>query len=171
MTRRLLEPARAAALAAAFALAAPAAYAAPPTAAQVERLLDAMDVESTLEAMAGQMEASMRSMEDTILGADPTPEQRARFDRTMAEQSATMREFMAPERLRPIWRDVYTEEFTAEEVQALADFYSSPTGRSILRKMPVATGRAMRAMQPMIEETVQQAQQTLVREFGTAPSR
>ena len=155
-------------LAAALVLCAPLAHAAPPMPAQVDRMLEAMDLETTLDGMVVQIEAATRDMGRSILGETATPEQRALFERVMAEQNDMMRQFMAPERLTPIYRSVYGELFTAEEVQAMTDFYASPAGRSILQKMPVAMGRAMQAMQPTVQEMMQQAQQTLERELKPA---
>src|SRR4029453_13506037 len=44
--------------------------------------------------------------------------------------------------------------FTTEELNALADFYGSPMGRSILKKMPAYMGALMPAMeQGLIEES------------------
>lgn len=163
-------PVLAAALAAALALCTPIAHAAPPSAAQIDRLLESMDLGSTLDAMVVQMETATRDMGRTMLGENATPEQRAQFDRVMAEQNALMRRLMSPERLAPIYREVYAQVFTAEEVQAMTAFYASPAGRSILQKMPVAMGRSMQAMQPMIQDLMQHAQQTLERELKAAPT-
>lgn len=45
-----------------------------------------------------------------------------------------MRELVRSDRLRQIMTETMIKRFTAEELGALADFYSSPVGRSIARK-------------------------------------
>lgn len=157
------------ALAAALLLSAPFAHAAPPTEAQVDRLLEVMDTQKMMDGMLAQMEQATQQMGRSMLGPDATAEQRAKFEKVMAGQQAVLREMLAADRLQPIYRSVYADVFTAEEVQAMTEFYSSPTGRSILDKMPQVMGRTMQAMQPLMREVMQQVQQSLQRELGAAP--
>ncbi len=44
--------------------------------------------------------------------------------------------------------------FTAEEIKALADFYESPTGRSVMAKMPVYTASVLPIIQHEIGRVV-----------------
>lgn len=156
------------ALAAALLLSAPFAHAAPPSQAQIDRLLEVMDTQKMMDGMLAQMEQATQQMGRSMLGPDATAEQRAKFDKVMAEQQAFLRRMLAADRLQPIYRTVYADVFSAEEVQAMTDFYSSPTGRSILQKMPQVMGRTMQEMQPLMREAMQEVQQSLQRELGTA---
>lgn len=153
------------ALAAALLLSAPFAHAAPPSEAQVDRLLQVMEVDRTLDAMLAQMQQATQQMGASMLGPDATAEQRAKFENVMAEQQALVRRTLTAERLQPIFRDVYTDVFTAAEVQAMTEFYSSEAGRGILQKMPQAMGRSMQAMQPLMQEMMQQVRQSLEKEL------
>lgn len=155
------------ALAAALLLSTPFAHAAPPSEAQVDRLLQVMDIDSTLDGMLAQMEQATQQMGHSMLGAEANAEQRAKFESVMAGQQALLRRMLTPDRLRPIFHEVYTEVFTAGEVQAMTEFYSSETGRGILRKMPQAMGRSMQAMQPLMRDMLQQVRQSLERELET----
>lgn len=157
-------------LAAALLLSAPFAHAAPPSEAQVDRLLEVMDLQKMLDGMLAQMEQATQQMGQSMLGENASAEERARFERTMADQQAFLQQMMTAEKLRPIYRSVYTDVFTAEEVQAMADFYGSEVGRSIMQKMPQVMGRSMQAMQPMMQEMMQQVQQSLERELKEAPA-
>lgn len=153
------------ALAAVLALAMPLAQAAPPSAAQVDAMLQAMDAPKTMEGIFAQMSASSRQMGQSMLGAEATDEQRARLDRVMQEQDRVLREAMRWENLAPIYRSVYIETFSAEEVEAMTRFYASPEGRSIMAKLPQAMARTMQAMQPMMQTLMQQVQESLRREL------
>lgn len=153
----------------ALALAAPLAQAAPPTVAQVDAMLQAMDAPKAMDGILAQMGASSRQMGQSMLGADVTAEQRATFDRVMQEQDRVMREALRWENLAPIYRTVYTETFTAGEVEAMTRFYASPEGRSIMAKLPQAMGRTMQEMQPLMQTLMQQVQTSLQKELAAPP--
>ena len=100
-------------LAVLLAAALPAAHAAPPTAAQVDALLEAMDVRATSEAMTLQLPASTREMAASMPGGPPSPEQREHTERAIAETNRFLREVMDWRRLEPAYRAVYADVFTA----------------------------------------------------------
>lgn len=160
-------------LATVLAIATPFAHAASPSPQQVDALLQAMDMKSMLPGMLAQIDGATQQMARSMLPADATAEQRAKFDRVMAQQQAFMRDALTWEKLAPIYRTVYGDVFTAEEVQAMTRFYTSPEGRSTLQKMPAAVGRTMQEMQPMMQSLMQQSQQMLQKELGTpaAPAK
>lgn len=60
-------------------------------------------------------------------------EQRGTFIRSMSQG-------VDPQRLRSFAVNAMTQVFTLEELNALADFYGSPVGRSMLRKFPKYMG-------------------------------
>lgn len=153
------------ALVAALLLSAPFAHAAPPSEAQVDRLLQVMDIGRTMDGVLAQMQQATQQLGHSMLGEEATDEQRAKFDKVMADQHALLRRTLTAERLQPVFREVYTDVFTAEEVQAMTEFYSSEAGRGILQKMPQAAGRSMQAMQPLMQEMLQQVRQSLEQEL------
>lgn len=141
-------------LAAACAFAAPAALAAEPSDAQVDRLIEVMDMQRMLDEMFAQMDIVGKQMSERMLGDDATPEQRAAVQDAMARQYASMRKFMSWENVGPVYRKVYRRLFTAEEIDAMIAFYGSEAGRGIMRKMPQAMELTMQEMQPMFETLV-----------------
>lgn len=48
----------------------------------------------------------------------------------------------------------YEKNLTAAEVKAMIDFYSSPTGQSVLAKMPAISADAMKEMQPILMKSM-----------------
>ncbi len=147
---------RAAALlfAVAGAFAAPTALATEPSDAQVDRLIEVMDMQRTLDEMFAQMDNVGKQMGERMLGEDATPEQRAAVQDAMARQHASMRRLMSWENIGPVYRKVYRRLFTAEEIDAMIAFYGSEAGRGIMRKMPQAMELTMQEMQPMFETMV-----------------
>ena len=136
------------------AFAAPAALATEPSDAQVDRLIEVMDMQRMLDEMFAQMDIVGKQMGERMLGEEATPEQRAAMQDAMARQQASMRKLMSWENVGPVYRKVYRRLFTAEEIDAMIAFYGSEAGRGIMRKMPQAMELAMQEMQPMFETMV-----------------
>lgn len=141
-------------LAAAGAFAAPVAFAAEPTDAQVDRLIEVMDMRRVLDEVFVQMDAMGAQMSEQFLGDDATPEQRAAVHDAMAKQHASMRKFMSWDNIGPVYRKIYRRLFTAEEIDAMIAFYGSETGRGIMRKMPQVMELGMQEMQPMLQTLI-----------------
>lgn len=137
------------------------AHAAPPTDAQIDRLLDTMDMRRTLDEMFVQIDAMGDSMGQQILGEDATPEQLVSLQKTLARQHDSMRKILSWDTMGPIYRKVYARLFTAEEVEAMTTFYGSDTGRSIMRKMPQAMQLSMEEMQPIMQSVIAEMQKNI----------
>lgn len=137
------------------------ARAAPPTDAQIDRLLETMDMRRTMDEMFVQIETMGNTMGQQMLGEDATPEQRASLEKTMARQRASMRRIMSWDTLGPIYRKIYARLFTAEEMEAMIAFYGSDTGRGIMRKMPQAMQLSMEEMQPIMETMIAEMKQNI----------
>jgi hypothetical protein len=144
------------------------ASAAAPTEAQLDKLLDTMDMRRTLDEMFVQMEAMTEAMGMQMLGEDATAEQRESLRRISEKQHSAMRKTMSWETMAPIYRRVYARLFTADEVDAMIGFYGSDTGRGIMRKIPQAMQLSMEEMQPMIETMVADMQKTMQTELQRA---
>ena len=157
----------AAALAVSVFAASPAG-ATPPTEAQVDKLMETMDMRRTLDDMFTQMDAMGASMGQQMLGEDATPEQRASMRDIIARQQASMRKVMSWDTLGPIYRRVYAKLFTAEEIEAMTAFYGSETGRGIMRKMPQAIQLSMEEMQPIMRTMIADMRKTLETELQNA---
>lgn len=142
-------------------LAAPVALAAEPTDAQVDRLIETMDMRRILDDIFTQMDAMGLQMGEQFLGGDATPEKRERMRQAIAKQQAATRKAMSWDNLGPVYRNVYRKLFTAEEIDAMIAFYGSEAGRSILRKTPQAMELAMQEMQPMMQSLIADMQKAL----------
>ncbi len=108
--------------------------------------IDSSDVEVAAQAYAatypmGKMIEEMRAASI----AQAPPAQKATLERAFEamDVDALQREMTA----------LMAKHFDAGELWALADFYGSPEGRSVLRKMPVY----MAEFQPFLQQQVMQA--------------
>jgi uncharacterized protein len=144
------------------------ALAAPPTDAQIDKLLDTMDMQRTLDEVFVQIENMGESMGLQMLGEDATAEQRESLQRITKQQQAVMRKTMSWDTMAPIYRRIYAKLFSAEEVEAMTAFYGSETGRGIMRKTPQAMQLSMEEMQPMMQSMIADMQKALQTELKPA---
>ena len=143
-------------------LATAAAWAAPTNDEQVDRLLQVMRAEQTLAAVVPQVEAAQKQMVDQVLaGQEVTPEQRQRIDALVKKSNARMADMLSWEKMQPLYRDIYWQTFSAEDMYAMIAFYCSPAGQAVLDKMPALMQHTMVAMQKMIAPMLQDMQRDL----------
>jgi hypothetical protein len=105
--------------------------AAPPTEQQVRQLMDVIGLGKSLSQMNTQIVASMKQALPCVA---------SNYWQDFIDQSGS-REFIG--RLVP----VYQKHFTADDVQGLIKFYSSPLGQKVLSQMPAAMAEANQAGQ------------------------
>ncbi len=140
------------------------ALAAPPTDSDINRLLAASRAQAMLDAMLPQMEAMQAQQfaqmtQNTAL----TPDQKERVQRIQKRTSQTLRETLSWSQLRPMYVDIYKQSFSREDVLAMAEFYESPAGQSLLDKTPTLMQNLMLAIQqktlPLLSELEKDLQQ------------
>ncbi|MDZ4858807.1 MAG: DUF2059 domain-containing protein [Candidatus Hydrogenedentes bacterium] len=82
------------------------------------------------------------------------------------ESRQAFRDFMTKhfdvESLTNSMRNVMTNHFTADELKALADFYGSPVGKSVMKKF----GAYMAEMGPVIESELAKAEALATRDLA-----
>lgn len=162
---------RRAALALILCLCAPMALAAAPTTQQIDRLLDLTRVRQTVEAMWPQLEASQRQMiEQMLAGRTLDDQQRALVQRVATRGIEVTRKALAWENLAPLYRDIYGQTFTAEDMDVMIEFYSSKAGQRLLDKMPQLMQNTMVAMQKIMVPLMQELQTEIARELPTPPA-
>ena len=105
--------------------------AAPPTEQQVRQLMDVIGLGNSLSQMNTQIVASMKQALPCVA---------SNYWQNFIDQNGS-REFIG--RLVP----VYQKHFTADDVQGLVKFYSSPLGQKVLSQMPLAMAEANQAGQ------------------------
>ncbi|MCC5097966.1 DUF2059 domain-containing protein [Xanthomonas campestris] len=131
-----------------LALAAPVAWAQAPSDADVNRLLAASRAQTMLDTMLPQIEA-MQQQQFAQLTAQRQldADQQAQLQRIQDRTRQTMRKALSWSELRPMYVDLYKRSFSREDVIAMAEFYESSAGQSLLDKTPALTQNLMGAIQ------------------------
>lgn len=147
--------------------AAPLAAAQQPSEAQVDRLLEVMRAKETLDATLPQVQAMQQQMvAQMTAGQELDEEDRARINRMLESTNSSLATVLTWERMGPLYRDIYAQTFTAEDVEAMIGFYESPAGQKTLDKMPQLMQNTMNAVQQLVMPLLQQLEQDIAAELG-----
>lgn len=126
--------------------------------AAINRMLDAMEYEKSVQQMMVQMKAmlpqqmaagSRAAIQQSNLAEDKKQEAIAKLDKEMPEVATQIfdqflgKDFVAEATRMVI--DIYGRHFTTEEINQLADFYSTPVGKKMTAKLPVIMQESMQA--------------------------
>jgi hypothetical protein len=118
--------------------------------ADIDRLLEVMDMQAMMAAMMDQVAQAQEPMLVEAFGKDASQADRARMQALMAKANEITRRHMAWPVLEPVVRDVYAQVFSKQEVAAMTAFYATPEGSAILRKSPQAAALTMQKLQPIM---------------------
>jgi len=116
------------------------AYAAQPTEQQVRQLMDVIGLGKSLSQMNAQIASSMKQALPCVS---------ANYWQDYMDENSS-KDFVG--RLVPI----YQKHFTADEVNGMVKFYSSPLGQKVLTEMPLALAEANQAGQQWSHDHTQQ---------------
>ena len=143
------------------------AAAAPASDASIEQLLSLSRTQGYLEAVFASVDQSVkRGLTEATKDSPLTPEQQGRLNAVPGRVEALLRDAMAWDKLEPEFKTLYRETFDQEEVDGLVTFYSSPTGRAFVRKMPLVQQNALLISQKYLQTLLPQVQ-TLVQQALT----
>jgi len=149
------------------------ALAAPPSDADINRLLAASRAQSMLDTMLPQIEAMQRQQFQQVAEQRQLDEaKKAQLQRIEQRTNQTIRQALSWQQLRPMYVDLYKKTFSKEDVLAMAEFYESSAGQSLLDKTPALMQNVMVAiqdkMQPLFVD-LQKDLEAIVNE-GNAPA-
>ncbi|WP_157971406.1 DUF2059 domain-containing protein [Dyella sp. C9] len=128
------------------ALAMPAmAVEAPPTDASLHKLLDVTHVHSLVDNMMAQTRAMMQQSVEANLASQSQLDdgQRKIISDSEQKMQALLANELAWAKLEPVYMDIYRKSFTQKEVDDMTAFYLSPSGQSMVTKMPQVMAQTM----------------------------
>ncbi len=121
------------------------------TLADAEAVFANMQMEDMLaKVLEKQMSAQNKMMAANMekqLGGKIDPAEMEAFQKKIYE---TMLEAMNPEQMKNDMVQLYAENFTKEELSAMAAFNSTPAGKAMIEKQPMIQGRIQEMMMPRI---------------------
>jgi hypothetical protein len=116
--------------------------------AKVEELVSVMHMDRMMNQMLGIVKEQAEQSMQRVPGADSlTPEQKKVVTDYQAKAMQIVIDSMGWKSLEPQFVTLYAENFTEDEIDGMLAFYKSPTGQSVLNKMPKLTTAAMQLAQ------------------------
>jgi hypothetical protein len=145
-----------------------AARAVPPSDESILKMMNALQLQTTLDQLVAQLDAGMKSgLQQWTQGKELTPLQTAQIGQLEAKMSATIKEELAFAKVKDVYLQSLRESFTQDEVNGINAFYSSPAGKAMIEKLPVATRKTQDLLQarmgPMIMK-IKTMQQDFIKE-------
>ena len=132
--------------------------------AAAEQIFAAANPGATLKPVFAQVGAAMRQQMEPMLDKQlPKTADREAVRKDISDFQdrvlKRMTEELRVEKMKPAIVQMYVDEFTLEQLQAIADFYKSPAGQALSSKMPVIAAKGMQAGQQLIQGFLPELQQ------------
>lgn len=122
----------------------------------VEELLRITNADSLVDNMYAQVGQMLGGMKDQ-LGIQESEQEI--FEAHTQKVVDLMREHMSWEKMKDPMIDIYLRHYSEQEIQDMLTFYNSPTGRSMVEKMPAVMGDSIQLSQSMLQAFMPQLQQ------------
>jgi hypothetical protein len=123
--------------------------------------LELLEVTNT-KKMLDQMMTSMEGiMEQQLKLIELPPEGQEAAKAVQKENIDWFSEFFVWEQMRDMYVDIYIEVFTEDELKELIQFYKSPLGQKMLKKMPELMQKSLQKTQTMLQENMPAFQERL----------
>lgn len=133
-----------------------------PSPASIEKLLSVTQSDKIMDQVFANMDGLMKNMvSQTVRQNKMTEEGRKIMDNFMARTIRIMKDELSWEKTKPIYVQVYSENFTQKEVDDLLAFYDTPTGKALIQKMPVVMHKSMELTQARIGPMIQRMQEEM----------
>jgi len=126
-----------------------------PTEESVRRLFEVMHTSQMIDTVMSQMDASLRESLERATGGRPLNAQQQQIhDDMRAKILGMLKEELNWSHLEPQLVEVYRNIFTSGEIDAMLRFYDSPSGRSVVAKLPQATQQMMQLTQERVRTLI-----------------
>lgn len=113
------------------------AWAAPPSDESLTRLLDLMQSKQQIDGMIRQVDGVIqKNAEQALQGRTMSAHDQEVFNAMKSQMTAAVKDEFSWAALEPIFRGVYRQTFSQEEVDGMIAFYQTPTGRAVVTKLP-----------------------------------
>ena len=99
------------------------------------------------------LQSSFASL-DSYMGSELNAQQKQQMATATAE-------VFSWDKLEPAFYSIYTESFTANELQQINDFYRSETGQSLVLKTPEISAKTMVVIQETVQDSLPKLQQVI----------
>ncbi len=136
-----------------------AAESSPPSKASIRELLEATHAHKLVDTMMSQMDGLLRkSVQQAMSGQPVDAGEQKIIDAQITKLNDLLKQQMSWDKMEPMYIDLYRQTFTQKEVNDILAFYRTPSGQSMIEKMPVLMTRVMQTAQSMVATLMPQLQ-------------
>ena len=134
---------------------------APPSEQSIRELQALMQAHNMINTAVAQMDATLRPMmQKALAGRQQLSEREQQIvDDAHARIQAVMREQLRWDNFEPMMISVYEKTFSQKEVDGMKAFYRTPTGQSVIAKMPLVMQQTMQSMQSRMADMIPRIQE------------
>ena len=135
------------------------AYAETPSSASIEQLINITDSKQQYEQELQYSEQSYNDMMQQLIDSQKNylaKKDQEKFKTLQKEMLALMMKESQWEHIKPTMIQIFQEVYTQEEVNSMIEYYKTPIGRSILKKMPLVTEKNNAFLQQQMEKFMPQ---------------
>jgi len=131
-----------------------------PTDDSVRQLLEVMDSKRLVEAIPQQVDNMMQAtLQQSLQGQVLSPQQQQAIDQMRARVAELMKEEVDWSVLEPTYIKLYEDSFSQAEIDGLVAFYTSPSGRAVVQKLPLVMQNLMVLIQQRTARLIPKIQQ------------
>ncbi|MBZ5572032.1 MAG: DUF2059 domain-containing protein [Acidobacteriia bacterium] len=145
----------------------------PATRADILRLFRAMNTDQQVREVMQQVLAQSRALSREAIKQRHPDVTEAELDRMDKDSEEIARTFPVAELIQDMV-PVYQKHLNKADVTTMIAFYSSPTGKKLLREMPAISAEGIQAVYPRlqksIDETLRRAQEKVEVQNPAAPA-
>lgn len=126
--------------------------------AHAERFLELVGADRLTVAVYAQVQ---QMFAQRFAEAQAPESRKAVLERYQSQADAALDKAIGWDRLEPEMVDLYTAEFSEQELAELIEFYQSPLGRKVLTKLPQLNAHSARLTQVKLESAVPEVNKLL----------
>lgn len=104
--------------------------------AKAQEMMTLLKTEHMVVQIAESIRKQVTDAATQVVGADPTPEKKAKLDDFEKQANHMIDEQLSWKSMQGPFTDIYVKAFTEEQLDAIVTFYKSPAGVALLDKMP-----------------------------------
>ena len=131
-----------------FAFWSTSSFSAPLTDASLKQLIAVTEMKNMVNGMLSQFEGAMDGfIKQSLQGKQPSQKEQKAINNMKTKMVALLKQEYTWDKIEPTITKIYSESFTEEEVKGMIDFYKTPSGQAVIKKMPIVMQKSMVSMQ------------------------
>lgn len=135
------------------------AFATPASEASIKELIAVTEAKKLIDGIKGQVDTMMNnSLQQTLAGRAPTPEQQQAITKMKGRMVELIQNELSWEKYEQMYLRIYKDLFSEEEIAGMLDFYRTPAGQAVVRKLPLLTQKIMLETRSMMSSMMPQMQ-------------